>query len=353
MTDVTATLRLQFGSEPPPETFSLETDARDSIFNRPVLIEPFFVHSYDWTDEEYEEFYRDSPAEIMKVVANGRYHLRLYSPPGWDVELRATETPTAITSAGSGLVRHLDVNYDAVQPDEIGVTILKQEDIKKQRVSLIGKPPSAQPQPPTVEFVSSREGVVLDTLTFNNQRVAHLRYNYVTKGFQVAYQSEFLDAAGNRAPRPEYREDLRCAFVSAVPVTGTLILRYPVTYRLYRVNYSAPNGSEFPEVQKAYLRGDINKFPLPPVEVRAFARGRNRVAEVAFTRDFFPSGAGLYSWQPVKKDDVGRSNRLAESGSTRVTRTLTVGDTEVDVEDKTSVVLYDARGNAHNWFFQP
>ncbi len=353
MPDLAADLLLHYGVEPAPATFALELDDRDALLNSPIEVQEARVFNWDWTREEYKDFYTQK--EILKVLSNGVQHLRLYSPPGISVDLIATEPPVAIKALNKFNFNPNFATANAVA-SEFNRRLFSFQDVTKIPGVTVTQARPPKPVPPTTEFVGRKIDVVLDVIRFQNQRVAFQKYSYATGGFETAYASTFVTNDGRTIARPKWVPELGGAFVLNEPATGAIVIRYLVEYDLYKVNYGMASGIEFPEVQLAWLRGDIKTFPLPPVTVLAIAPTAGLVAEADFEKEVFPPGAYLASWETKGYQTAQQSTAtlLSENSRTVVTRRITDPADEskfIDVEDAKTITLFDSESRPYTYRF--
>lgn len=363
MSDQVTQLQLRYGIAARPHTYRLESDARDTDRNRPVNVFPFPVFSWDWTDEEFDLQYRDQ--EILKVRENGIQHVRLYAPLDLPVQITATELPTSVPKLDplkyAQFVPSANVQPGEVDPFFRDLVILRPQFLTDARV--IGRI-QFSPAPPTAERVGTYETVVLDTLEFGNSRVAYLQYSYAT-AFAVAYASDFVTSDGRSIDPPVFVPGLGGALVTTEPCYGAVVLRYKIPYRLYRINYGLPPTSQMRGAQLAWLRGDINAFPLPPVKVIAISAGAGRVATLDFTKTIYPAGATLASWSSMGFEGVmtGAPTALSESERKSITMkvfnpedvTNSVPEEERDyllIKRAKSVKLFDKNGRPYEYHFK-
>lgn len=356
MPDLSAQLRLQFGVEPAPITFSLEVDERDALLNSPVQVDQALVFNWFWSQDEFDAFYRGK--EVLKVLSNGYTHVRLYAPEDYEADLVATELPVAIKALDRfQLAKNVLQSPNGVAlASEYNRAVLNFEDMTKHPLAVPVRIRPPQPAPPSVEFVGIKETAVLDSIEFNNQRTATMRYNYVKDGFEVAYASSFVTQDGRTIDKPIWVPDLNGMFILKEPAFGALVIRYPARYRLYKVNYGLPSGMEYPALQLAWLQGDVSTFPMPPVTVLAIAQSRGRVTNTSFGKQIFPSGATLASWTLRGFEDAQNNpaTLFTESSSTIVQRQLVDAnnpDNIVTVEDKKTITLVDEHGVSRTFRF--
>lgn len=355
MADLVSELRLQFGIEPAPATFALELDDRDALLNSPIEVQEARVFNWDWTRDEYKAFYTQK--EILKVLSNGVQHLRLYSPGGMQIELIATEPPVALKALNR---LHFNPNFQTANAvaSEFNRRLLSFGDVTKLPGVTVTEARPPKPVPPTAEFVGRKADVVLDVIKFQNQRVAFQKYTYARGGFETAYASTFVTNDGRTIARPVWVPELGGAFILKEPATGSVVIRYLVEYDLWKINYGMASGIEFPEVQLAWLRGDIKTFPLPPVTVLAIAPAAGLVAQAEFEKDVYPPGAYLSSWQTKGYGVAQQGAVTLLSEQSRTTETLRVTDPDdeenfIDVQRARSMTLFDADGRPFTYRFNP
>jgi hypothetical protein len=340
MADLVANLRLGFGVTPEPVTFALEVDQRDSFRNGAVLVEELRTFSRIWTDQEFIDYYKDK--NVLKVIENGYAHVRLYAPDDIEVRLVPTELPSALSTQKRFVWR-----TSIAGPTQRADLFLLGENGAKNTGLVVGQR-IAQPAPAEPEYVGRYESLIVDTIAFSNQRLAHPRYNHVKRGFEVAYASDFITPDGRRLEPPVWVPELNGAFILPEPATGVIVIRYLAPYRLYRVHYGLPSGVEFPELQLAWLKGNIAAFPMPRVKVIAIAAGAGRVAETDIEKVVHPPGATMISSR--KKDELDKGLNLTERS--RTTETVRVTDEAdpskfIDIQSAKEVTLVNADGVAY------
>lgn len=347
MPDLVSELQLRFGIEAAQPTFTLEIDDRDAIRNAPINVEDVLVFGWSWTEEEFAAFYEGR--EILKVLSNGIQHVRLYGPPGIEVNVVATEPPVALKAVDQ--IR-FNPNFQTanIVAAEFNQKLLTFKDVTKLPGVTVTQISPPTPAPPTVEYVGRKTDIVLDVIQFQNQRVAYQKYNYARGGFQTAYASTFVTNDGRTIDRPQWVPDLGGAFVLAEPATGAIVIRYLVEYDLYKVNYGMASGVEFPSVQLAWLRGDIKTFPMPPVKVLAIAPTAGRVAETEFEKVVYPNGATPSSWSLQGYEQTQQDTASLLTESARTVQTVRVYDPVdptryIDFEDTRAVTVVDKNGN--------
>ena len=355
MSDLAAELRLRFGITKPPTTFALEIDERDANRNQPIKVEEFRVFGWNWSDDQFADFYQGR--EILKVLENGVQHVRLYAPDRLGADLITTEPPVALKGINNIKFSPHFPTANLVA-EEFNRRLFSFEDVTKLPGVSVTEVRPPKPAPPSVEFVGTKNDMVLDVIEFQNQRVAFQKYNYAAGGFETAYASKFVTEDGRFIERPQWVPELNGAFVLKEPASGVIIIRYLVQYHLYRVNYGMASGVEFPQVQLAWLRGDIKTFPLPPVKVLAIAPSAGRVAQASFQKVVYPNGATLSSWSTKAFEEAQENASTLLSERSRTTETIRIEDPDdpsnfLDVQRARSITLYDKDGRPFTYRLNP
>jgi hypothetical protein len=349
MDDLVSQLQLQFGVEAPQSTFALEVDDLDALLNSPIRVEPFRVFNWYWSDEALIAQYENQ--EILKVLANGYSHVRLYAPTDIEVDIFCTEPPVRVKSAAPILYPSLPAYSGGLGYLDGGIA---SRAYAYYTTSYLGAAPP-DIVTPSFEYVGKREALVWDIIEFNNARTAAMKYNYVKKGFETAYASAFVTKDGRSIAPPEWVPDLNGLFILKEPATGSMVLRYFASYRLYKVNYGMAAGIEYPYLQLAWLKGDIKKFPMPLVKVFAIARAVGRAASADFKKEVFPKGADLATWSMATEENKSAELTLTE-GSRTVATTRIESDSDpsqyIDVEALKSVQMFDSSGRPYTLRFK-
>lgn len=321
MADLTAQLQLEFGIKPTPPTFALEVDSRDQAFNRACVVG---IHQVSrWLDEDKI----DDPSEfdnidILKPVANGYAHVRLYAPVDLPVQLLTTEPPIALELIVPKGVVNIPWGTSAAGMEWVKVGVFYGKDHytlqwPNSRLSsmsgAVGKfKPDAEAVAVLVELAGLNETTVFETASFEYQRVVFLKYNYAT-AIQPISASLFKNVNGEVVEPPQFHPALGGVLLAKEDVIGSLMFKYNIQYRLFKVNYSIPSGSQFPALQRAWLSGDITRTPMLPVTVVAQADDPGRIARTDVQRDVQPRGAFLVQWGvPPKKEDKDKVVTLTE-----------------------------------------
>lgn len=353
MPDLVAELQLRFGVSARAPTFSLEVDDRDANRNQPVTVQDFRVFNWNWEDEQFAAFYAGK--EVLRVLENGSHHVRLYAENRTGVDMVATELPVALKAVNNIRFSPHFPSANLVA-DEYNRRLLSFQDVTKLPGVSVTQVRPPKPAPPSVEYVGQKNDLILDVIQFQNQRVAYQKYGYARGGFETAYASKFVTADGRYIERPVWVPELGGAFVLKEPATGAIVIRYLVTYHLYKVNYGMAAGVEFPQLQLAWLRGDIKTFPLPPVKVLAIQPSAGYVAETEFERVVSPNGATLASWSTKGFEEAQQDVATLYSEDSREVVVRTITDPAdpskfIEVEDAKRITLFDAAGRPFTFRF--
>jgi len=136
----------------------------------------------------------------------------------------------------------------------------------------------------------------------------------------MAYATDFINKSGMRIPTPLFNPQYGL-MEATEDCYGALVLNYNASYWSFEATYSIPHGQVWPQLQIAWLRGDINQFPIPPIFVYARnsppyltdpASGLSypayaiQIATANLKREFFPAGA---SFSPPVDEEIPNTRK--------------------------------------------
>ncbi|MBF0212195.1 MAG: hypothetical protein HQM00_01380 [Magnetococcales bacterium] len=238
MTSLQTELRLDFApqAQSHPESFELRAiEERGSV---PLQVRPVLVPA--WTRTDALEEYAPWLDKALIQIAPGRKRVRLYCS-------REVASRSRLTVQG-------------------GVPL-----------------PLGRRQEPLVE-----------TLVWVQTHSKRLRHFHDRPQARILDHTRFYDRDGQELPLPEYDPD-SASFHHPQAVTGALVVEYTPGYSLYEIVYDSGeaqlSAEWFREMKLAWLAGNIHDATIPVV--RVIAIGPEMVDQLTFTRNFWPSHAGV------------------------------------------------------------
>jgi len=198
-----------------------------------------------------------------------------------------------------------------------------------------------------------RTQTVRETLRFDGQSEATVRYPYDSPAVTVLATSLFLDADGNAAAQPQPRTYGR--FISDRPVYGALAVEYAPSYTEWWIFYEGPTGVPYEIIERADAAGVVTghdvRWPwadttnriLP--ELTVVATWENQLQAIALEREILDYSLTLSTGKRKQEDDGSRRYQETSRGTvtSRVENPTDPGQ-YVDVAEAREVRFQNANG---------